>query len=177
MSEQISLMTSTGDSSLSPDAELNEPDFRAPPSRCLEIATASIALALSALAFYFAYNIELRMDPGGINARWWPSVLSITASLLSAIMLVASMTINTIDRGDVEVSNADGWSRMLKALALSSLYVFAWSQIGYFFPTLAYLVALLWIFGLRNFVAMGLYSLVTTSFIYGLFHYMLRVPL
>jgi hypothetical protein len=177
MSEHISLSTSTGDSSLSPEAELNEPDFRAPPSRSLEIATASIALALSALAFYFAYNIELRMDPGGINARWWPSVLAISASVLSGILLVVSLTVKEIDRGDVEASNAKGWSRVLKALAVSSLYVFAWSQIGYFVPTLVYLVALLWIFGLRSLVAMGLYSLITTGFIYGLFHYMLRVPL
>lgn len=177
MSEQISLKTGTGDSSLSPEADLDEPDFRATPSRTLEIATASIAIALSALAFYLSYNIDLRMDPGGINARWWPSVLSILAFILSAILLITAFAVTKIDRGEVEQSNAEGWSRMLKSLALTGLYVFAWSQVGYLVPTIVYLVALLWFFGLRSIKALCLYSLVTTFFIYGLFHYMLRVPL
>jgi hypothetical protein len=177
MSEHTLLTSGTGDSSLSPDALQDEPDFRAKPSRKLEITIAAIALALSALAFYFSYNIKLMMDPGGINARWWPNVLSLSAAGLSTILLITSLTVSEIDRGDVEEANAEGWSRMLKALALSSLYVFAWSKIGYLIPTIVYLIALLWIFGLRGRIALLAFPLITTFFIYGLFHYMLRVPL
>jgi hypothetical protein len=171
------LKTGPGDSSLSPDANVDEPDFRAKPSRALEIWIASIALALSGLAFYLSYNIDLRMDPGGINARWWPGLLSILATVLSSILLIAALSLETIDRGDVEDSTSLGWSRMLKALALSSIYVFAWASIGYLLPTLIYLVGLLWIFGLRSRTGLIAFPLVTTLFIYGLFHYMLRVPL
>jgi hypothetical protein len=66
---------------------------------------------------------------------------------------------------------------MLLALALSALYVFAWSHLGYVGPTLVFNLVLLRIFGLRSWKALGVYSVVTTAFIYGLFHYLLRVPL
>ena len=171
------LKTGAGDDISSPDTSVDEPDFRAKPSRKLEIVIGCIALALSALAYYFSHNIKLMMDPGGINARWWPSLLSLSAASLSAIILFASLAFQKIDRGDVEESNAAGFARMLTTLALTSLYVFAWSQIGYTVSTVFYLASLLWVFGLRSPIALILYPLITTGFIYGLFHYMLRVPL
>lgn len=177
MSEQNLLTTSSGGATMPPETEITEPDFRAKPSRILEIVVASIALAFSGLAFYLSYNIDLRMDPGGINARWWPSLLSLCAAALSAILLITSLTVQQIDRGDVEESQSDGWARVIKALALTSLYVFAWAKIGYLLPTIVFIVALLWIFGLRSRTGLIAFPLVTTVFIYGLFHYMLRVPL
>src|SRR5690606_19617169 len=112
MSEHLMLKTGSGDNFLSPDANDVELDFTAKPSRTLEITIAAIALTLSALAYYLAYNIDLWFAPGGINARWWPDLLSLIAIGLSGLLLVASLSVSEISRGDVEESNADGWSRM-----------------------------------------------------------------
>ncbi|RYE88324.1 MAG: tripartite tricarboxylate transporter TctB family protein [Hyphomicrobiales bacterium] len=177
MTELEKLAASTGDTSVSPVETLNEPDFSARPSRPLEIIIAVAALALSVLALVLSQSIYLRMGGGGLDPKWWPTVLSILAACLSAILVGMSLFGPVANRGDLEAGHRDGWVRMLIALALSALYVFAWWQVGYLIPTVVYLVALLWSFGLRSWKGLVAFPVVTTALIYGLFHYMLRVPL
>lgn len=177
MTELNQLAGSSGDISMSPDEATDEPDIAARPSRPLEIVIAVTALALSVVAIILSQNIYLRMGGGGLDPKWWPTVLSSIAAGLSTILVGFALFGPTISRGDLESVPKDGWPRMLVALALSALYVFAWSFVGYVVPTAIYLFALLWLFGLRAWKGLVIFPLVTTAFIYGLFHYMLRVPL
>ena len=177
MTELDKLTASAGDTSVLPVELAEEPDFAARPSRPLEIVVAVVALALSVLALVLSQNIRLRMGGGGLDPKWWPTLLSSLAAGLSAILLGMSLFGPLAGRGDLEAGHRDGWVRMLVALALSALYVFAWWQVGYLVPTAVYLFALLWVFGLRSWKGLIAFPLVTTAFIYGLFHFMLRVPL
>jgi hypothetical protein len=170
-------LAASGDTFVSPDDTVAESDIAARPSRRLEMIAAVSALILSGTALILSRNIDLRMDTGGLNPRWWPTVLASLASVLSAILIGLSMFGPTIGRGDLESAHSDGWVRMALALALSFLYVLAWSSIGYVVPTIVYLAASLWVFGLRSTKGLIAFPLITTAFIYGLFHFMLRVPL
>ena len=177
MTEHDTLAAASGDTDVLPDDTTEGLDIAARPSRRLEIAVAVTALVLSVTALILSRAIHLRMGAGGIDAKWWPTVLSILAALLSAILLAMSMFGPAISRGELEAGHHDGRVRMLLALALSALYVMAWTSLGYIVPTLVYLAALLWVFGLRSWKGLVTFPLVTTTFIYGLFHFMLRVPL
>lgn len=177
MTELDKLSASTGDTSVSPVETAAEPDFSARPSRPLEIFIAGTALVLSVIALVLSQNIYLRMGGGGLDPKWWPTLLSILCACLSAILVGMSLFGPAASRGELEAGHRDGWVRMLVALALSALYVFAWWQVGYVIPTAIYLFALLWVFGLRSWKGLVAYPVITTGFIYGLFHFMLRVPL
>jgi hypothetical protein len=176
MTEPQELSISSGDA-LSPDETVVEPDHSAQPSRRLEIVIAVAALVLSVTALLLSRNIQLRMGAGGIDPKWWPTLLSVFASVLSALLVGMSLFGLPMSRGDLEESERDGWIRMLVSLILCALYVFAWSHIGYVAPTLVFIAALLWVFGLRSWTGLAIFPVVTTALIYGLFHYVLRVPL
>lgn len=177
MTELNKLAGSSGDIAMSPDEAPAEYDLAARPSKPLEIVIAFTALVLSVVAIVLSQNIYLRMGGGGLDPKWWPTVLSSIAAGLSTILVGFALFGPVSGRGELESIPQDGWPRMLVALALSALYVFAWSSIGYVVPTALYLFALLFLFGLRAWKGLVIFPLVTTAFIYGLFHYMLRVPL
>lgn len=171
------LATSSGDTTVLPDETVVELDYSAQPSRWLEIAIALAALMLSIIALVLSRNMYLRMGSGGVDPKWWPTLLSMLAGALSALLVGMSLFGPAMSRGELEASAQGGWVRMLLALTLSALYVFAWSSIGYVVPTVVFIAALLWVFGLRSWKGLAIFSVVTTAFIYGLFHLVLRVPL
>lgn len=177
MAEQEKLAASSGGVKALPDEPAGDEHQPASPSRRMEIATASVALALALLALVLSRNIHLRMGGGGLDPKWWPTLLSSAAIALSTVLLGFSIFAQTVRRDDLESSHRDGWVRMLSALALSALYVFAWWTTGYLVATALYLVALLWLFGLRSWKGLIIFPLVTTAFIYGLFQILLKVPL
>jgi hypothetical protein len=171
------LATSSGDTTVLPDETVVELDYSAQPSRWLEIAIALAALMLSIIALVLSRTMYLRMGSGGVDPKWWPTLLSMLAGALSALLVGMSLFGPAMSRGELEASEQGGWVRMLLALTLSALYVFAWSSIGYVVPTVVFIAALLWVFGLRSWKGLAIFSVVTTAFIYGLFHLVLRVPL
>ena len=176
MAELDQLATSSS-GTLPLDETIAEPNYSAAPSRRLELVIAVTALALSLLALWLSRNIFLRMGSGGVDPKWWPTLLSVLAAGLSAILVGMSVFAPPMSRGEVEATEQDGWIRMLVALTLSAIYVFAWSAVGYVIPTLVFTAALLFVFGLRSWKGLVIFSTVTTGFIYGLFHYLLKVPL
>jgi len=176
MSELLEELAVSSGGTTPPDETISE-HVPAEPSRRLEIIIAAAALALSIVAVVLAATIRLRMGGGGLDPRWWPTVLASSAAVLSAILLAFALFAPLAGRGDLEAMHADGRVRMLLALALSVLYALAWQTVGYIGPTLIYLVALLWLFGLRGWKGLVAFPIITTALIYGLFHLMLRVPL
>lgn len=171
------LAAASGGGDPPPDPSTGDEYLSAKPSRPLEIVTASVALGLALLALFLSRNIHLRMGGGGLDPKWWPTVLSSIAIGLSLILLGFSLFAQSVRRDDLESSHRDGWARMLSALALSAIYIFAWWTTGYLVATALYLVALLWLFGLRSWKGLVLFPLITTAFIYALFQLLLKVPL
>src|SRR5690606_36267098 len=126
MTELTQLRETSGGKQSLPD-ETVSPDFSAQPSRSLELVVGVVALGLSLLAWYLSQNIHVRMGGGGVDPKWWPTVLSIAASILSFCMLVTAFT-RAEDRSDLMQATLDGWKRVVSGLVLTSIYVFAWWQ-------------------------------------------------
>src|SRR5690606_33203337 len=134
MTKLDTLETVPGDNSVLPGDADGENDIAArPPRRRVSIISAP-ARVMSGTALIRLSNGHLRMDTGGLNPRWWPTVLSILASVLSSILIGMSMFGPAMSRGELESGHHDGWVRMALALALSALYVLAWGSIGYVIP-------------------------------------------
>lgn len=153
------------------------PELAAAPSRRLEITTAAVALAASVGGFALAQSIELRTETGGVDPRWWPTLLSLVAGSLSIVLLVIAIFRPPFDRSDLEVSSRQGWVRLGAALVCGILYIVLWQLAGYLIATALFLAALLWVFGGRGWKTLILFPVLTTAFTYLLFHTLLKVPL
>lgn len=157
--------------------EVDPIDITARPSRTMEIVVAAVGLAASLAGLLFAGQVELRAETGGIDPRWWPTVLSIGSAVLSAALLVVALVRPPFDRSDLETISEGGWRRLLLASVVAAGYVAAWQLIGYLPATLVFLALLVWVFGGRGWKTLVLFPVLTTAFTYLLFHTLLKVPL
>lgn len=147
------------------------------PSRPLEIAVAAVALSLGILGWILAQNLVVRTETGGIDPRWWPTVLSVSSMVLSALLLAVAVFRPPFDRSDLERATRAGWTKLAAALAIAIAYVALWQLLGYLIATALFLAALVFTFGGRRWPSLVAYPIVTTGFTYLLFHTLLKVPL
>ncbi|MBG6239785.1 putative MnhB-related membrane protein [Mycetocola sp. CAN_C7] len=160
-----------------PSAADVEPERAAPSSRRLEVITASVTLGASVAGFALAQAIELRTETGGVDPRFWPTVLSILGGALSIALLLIAIVRPPFDRSDLETSNRQGWMRLGASLISAVLFVALWQLTGYLVATPLFLAALLLIFGGRGWKTLVLFPVITTALTYLLFHSLLKVPL
>lgn len=154
-----------------------DPEVVERPSRPLEIAVAAVALSLGILGYFLAQNLVLRTETGGIDPRWWPSVLSVSSMVLSMALLAVAVFRPPFDRSDLERATRAGWTKLAAALAIAIAYVALWQLLGYVISTALFLAALVFAFGGRRWPSLVVYPVVTTGFTYLLFHTLLKVPL
>lgn len=153
------------------------PDTIAAPNRAMEITVAVVGLVAGLAGILLARGVELRAETGGIDPRWWPTVLSIGSAALSAALLVVALVRPPFDRSDLERVSAGGWRRLLLAVVIAAGYVAAWQAVGYLVATVVFLAILVWVFGGRGWKTLILFPVLTTGFTYLLFHTLLKVPL
>ncbi|MET0861834.1 MAG: tripartite tricarboxylate transporter TctB family protein [Microbacterium sp.] len=153
------------------------PELAAAPSRRLEVTTAAVALVLSVCGYFLAGAVEIRTETGGVDPRWWPTLLSLVAGCLSLALLLIAILRPPFDRSDLEVSSRQGWTRLGIALVCGILYIVLWQLAGYLIATPLFLAALIWVFGGRGWKTLILFPVITTGFTYVLFHTLLKVPL
>lgn len=153
------------------------PDTIAQPSRRMEIVVAVVGLVVGLGGILLARGVELRAETGGIDPRWWPSVLSIGSAALAAALLVVALLRPPFDRSDLERVSDGGWRRLLLAAVIAAGYVAAWQLVGYLAATVVFLALLVWVFGGRGWKTLVLFPVLTTAFTYLLFHTLLKVPL
>jgi len=153
-------------------------ELQAKPSRRLEQAIASVLVLLSIIGILGSRAIPVRTETGGIDPRWWPTVMCAITLVLALALLVVSLTKPPYDREDLEVSNRGGWYRLLWTIVVATVYIIAWTLTGNFvIPSVLLLVVLMWVYDGRGWKALVVYPLVTVAFIYLLFHTLLKVPL
>lgn len=174
MSDLHALGSSGG---VSPSEPVQHDEGPAPASRWLEILIACCALALSLLALYLSRSIHLKMGGGGIDPKWWPTVLSCFALALSVGLCLKAVFGAKVPVRDCEAAHYYGWWRLVVTLGLGVVHILIWKQVGFIWPTPFYLFALLWLYGIRNWKPLILHPLLTTATIWVLFQYLLRVPL
>lgn len=170
-------------------SELIEQDAPPAPSRLMEIAFAAIALAFCAIYLVLGTQIELRREAvaGQIDARFWPLLLGSLGVAASVALLVYAITRPPATREDIERIRPGGVLRVAVTCVLTVVFVALWSvsavvAFGYrieIFPiiTALYMFVLLLIYGLRSWIALIVYPLTVTAFIYVLFGILLRIPL
>jgi len=152
--------------------------LQAKPSRKLEVAIALSLVALCVLGIIGSRLIAVRTETGGIDPRWWPTVMCGVALALSLLLTVIAFTRPPFDREDLEVTNRGGWVRLAWTIVLSALYIVAWTLTGNFvIPSVILLAALMWVYDGRGWKALVIYPIVTVAGIYLLFHTLLKVPL
>lgn len=152
--------------------------LQARPSRRLEVAIALSLVVLCVVGIIGSRLIPVRTETGGIDPRWWPTVMCAVSLALSVLLAVISFTRPPFDREDLEVTNKGGWIRLVWTIVLSTLYIVAWTLTGNFvIPSVILLAALMWVYDGRGLKALVIYPLVTVAGIYLLFHTLLKVPL
>lgn len=153
-------------------------ELQARPSRKLERAIALSLVALSLLGIIGSRLIAVRTETGGVDPRWWPTVICGLSLALSLLLTVVTFTRPPFDREDLEVTNRGGWFRLAWTVVLSALFIVAWTLTGNFvIPAVLLLAVLMWVYDGRGWKALVIYPVVTVLFIYLLFHTLLKVPL
>lgn len=152
--------------------------LQAKPSRKLEKATAISLAVLSTVGVIASRAIAVRTETGGVDPRWWPTIICAISLALSILLVVFAFTKPPFDRDDLETSNRGGWYRFAVSIILSTLFIIAWTlSENFVVPTAILLAALLWLYEGRGWKALVLFPVLTTTFIYLLFHTLLKVPL
>lgn len=154
-----------------------KPALLAAPSRRLEVITAAVLAAANAVLIVGARAVEVRTETGGLDPRWWPTVIGAIGLTLAVILLIASLVRPPLDRSDLEQPNRAGWRNAVAASVLTGAFVAAWSLVGFVFTAPVFLAAAVWLFGARNWKPIVIFPIAITALIYVLFHVLLKVPL
>lgn len=161
----------------------------ATPSRRLEIVFALVAIAFTACFLLLATQIPLRREPapGQMDARFWPTLLGVSAVAMAILLLAMAVTRPAATREDVERIQRGGVMRMIATLAITCAFIAIWSLgavvlFGYrveVFPIAAGLLmaSLMLVYGHRRWLSLIIYSVAVTAFIYVVFGMLLRIPL
>lgn len=161
----------------------------APASRPLEIVFGIVALAFSAGYLFLATQIPLRREaaPGQIDARFWPTVIGVTAVVIAIAILAVALTRPAPGREDLERIQPGGYLRVIATLVITGAFIALWSLgtvilFGYrieVFPVAAALLmaALMLLYGHRRWLSLVIYSVLVTAFVYVVFGMLLRIPL
>jgi hypothetical protein len=148
----------------------------AEPSRRLEVGSALVALVVLGGLAFLARRIEVRVETGGIDPRWWPELLGTVGAALAVALLVVAV-VRPADRGDLEATTRTGVVRLVATVALAAGYLVLWPLVGFLVATPVFLLAAVVLFGARGWRTLVLFPLLTTAGIYLLFHTLLEVPL
>jgi len=152
--------------------------LQAKPSRKLERGIGITLVVLSIAGLIGSRAVTVRTETGGIDPRWWPTVICAVTLVLSIMLIVVSLTKPPFDREDLEVTNRDGWQRLMWTIILVVLFIMAWKLSGNFVvSSVALLVLVMWVNDGRGLKALVFYPLGTVTCIYLVFHTLLRVPL
>lgn len=153
-----------------------EPAPGLPPSRRLEVLTGVIAVALSAVMILLSRAIQVNRETGGVDPRWWPTVLGVVSLVLAVLLVVVALT-RSLSRDDVEPTSRSGRINAVITAAAAVAYALAWPIVGFLPATFVLLLVLTAVFGARSWKVLVFFPLGLTAFLYILFAALLRVPL
>lgn len=152
--------------------------LRAKPSRKLERGIGITLAAFSIAGLIGSRAVTVRTETGGVDPRWWPTVICAVMLVLSLSLIVVSLTRPPFDREDLEESNRDGWQRLIWTIILAALYIVAWTlSENFLVPSVVLLVLMMWVNDGRGLKALVFFPIGTVTLIYLLFNTLLRVPL
>lgn len=153
-----------------------EPAPGLPPSRRLEVLTGIIATLLSAVVVALSRAVVVNRETGGVDPRWWPTVLGILALALAVALVFVALS-GSMSRDDVEPTSRSGRVNAGATVVAAIAYTLIWPLVGFIPATLVLLVVLTAVFGARSWKVLVFFPLGLTAFLYTLFAVLLKVPL
>lgn len=149
----------------------------AAPAPFMERVAAGGVLALGLFMLVGARAIVVRNETGGIDPRWWPTVIAIGIVACGLWMLANSLLGNHLER-EVAPSRRTGWIQAIATVAGIVVVLVLW-RLGITFLMLgpAFLIAINWVYGLRRWTSLVLFPGIIAALLYGVFRLLLKVPL
>ncbi|GAB3810801.1 hypothetical protein GCM10028820_00960 [Tessaracoccus terricola] len=149
----------------------------APPAPAMEKVAAGVVLAFGVLMLVGARGIVLRNETGGIDPRWWPTVIAVGIIGCGIWMLANALLGVSIER-EVDPSRRKGWAQMVATVAGLAVVLVLW-HLGVTFLLLGplFLVVINWIYGLRKWTSLLLFPGIIAALLYLVFRLLLKVPL
>ncbi|TRY18111.1 hypothetical protein FOJ82_08615 [Tessaracoccus rhinocerotis] len=143
----------------------------------MEKVAAGVVLGFGVLMLVGARGIALRNETGGIDPRWWPTVIAVGIIASGVWMLANALLGVSIDR-EVDPSRRRGWTQMLATVGGLAVVLVLW-HFGVTFLLLGplFLVAINWIYGLRKWTSLLLFPAIIATLLYLVFRLLLKVPL
>lgn len=153
-----------------------------------EVTTAAIAPGMERIAAVVvlvfgvwmltgARAITVRNETGGIDPRWWPTVIAVGIIGCGVWMLANAVLGVKIDR-EVEASRRTGWIQVVITVVGIAVVLFVW-DLGVSFVVLGpiFLVFLNWVYGLRKWTSLLLFPGIIAVLLFTVFQLLLKVPL
>lgn len=135
------------------------------------------ALFLAFGAFVFIESLGIRhVMKNDVGSAFFPKIISLAILVFAAVRMVLALREKD---GEAKPSDSDmkgGW----ETIFLLGAYVLAFSTIGFLISTIIYLFLQMLVLTpseKRNLPLLGIISVVTPVFIYGLFVYVINTPL
>lgn len=143
----------------------------------MERVAAGVVLAFGVLMLVGARTITLRNETGGIDPRWWPTVIAAGIIGCGLWMLANALLGLSTDR-DVDISRRRGWLQMTTTVVGLALVLVMW-HFGVTFLLLGplFLLAMNWVYGLRRWTSLLLFPGIIAILLYTVFRLLLKVPL
>lgn len=143
----------------------------------MERIAAVVVLVFGVWMLTGARSITVRNETGGIDPRWWPTVIAVGIIGCGIWMLVNAVLGVKIDR-EVEASRRTGWMQMIVTVAGIAAVLFVWN-LGVSFVVLGpvFLVFLNWVYGLRKWTSLLVFPGIIALLLYTVFQLLLKVPL
>ncbi|WP_165218066.1 tripartite tricarboxylate transporter TctB family protein [Schaalia sp. ZJ1691] len=149
----------------------------APESVRLEVLSALVIAAFGVFTVVGARSIELRNETGGIDPRWWPTIIGAGIIFCGLWMLFNALTRRAIER-NVQPANRMGWLWLLATIAALIGAVGIWI-IGLHFLVITplFLAVTNWFYGERRWQTLALFPTIVTLILFVIFRLLLKVPL
>lgn len=142
----------------------------------MERVVAAVVTLLGAAMLFGARGITVRNETGGIDPRWWPTVIAVGIIAMGLWMLYNAV-FTTIER-TVDPAQRQGWISVFATVGgLVAMVILWWLHVPFLILAPLFLIGTNWVYGLRRWTTLLLFPGVITLLIFLVFKLMLKVAL
>ncbi len=148
-----------------------------PESPTMEKLAAAVVTVFGLAMLVGARGIVLRNATGGVDPRWWPTVIAAGIIACGLWMTFNAFRGVAIER-TVDESSKQGWIQVGITIGALAVVLVLWHfGVGFLVLGPAYLIAMNWVYGLRRWTTLLLFPAIIGGLLYLVFMVLLKVPL
>lgn len=153
-----------------------EDSAAAPPAPLMERVVAAVVILLGTAMLLGARGISVRNETGGIDPRWWPTMIAVGIIAMGLWMLVGALR-KDIER-TVDPAQRSGWISVIATVGGLVAMVILWSfHVPFLILAPLFLIGTNWVYGLRRWTTLLLFPGIITALIFVIFRLVLKVAL